>query len=370
MKWFQVGAVIGSVFVSGQALGQDASQIANGWRKMEGASPAYVNAATLMRCPESLSDGYRLFRADVYSNSKDVSCGYRLGTSASIISFYWYPSVGTVQQEFTSTSRPILERLVPGVTPMRGQRDWAFGTTVTTATALEAVDADGLGQSFAIADVSGQRLKARETWQGNSEASHRVADSFFALQTEALANARTCAALPTWPQGRKARLSADPFAAAMTASVIVGMVSSLERRDPAVESSKSCVLGSLGRSDRGSSLLLSRSGPIGVQLSLDDQPEGNLLAGLMSIELGAELQLPGDGRYVLYSREGQTSSVYRAYKTLPNWEQIRSDMVLVATNALAPLVVNEPKIGEAGMTIKINAEEAENEKRKRRPGTQ
>jgi hypothetical protein len=370
MKWFQVGAVIGSVFVSGQALGQDASQIANGWRKVEGASPAYVNAATLVRCPESLGDGYRLFRADVYTSSTNVSCGYRLGTSPALISFYFYPSQGSVNEEVTSTSRPVLTRLAPGTTPTQIQREWKFEGASVSVAALEVLGTDGLGQSFAIADIAGKRMKARETWEGSSEVSHRVADSFFALQRDAIANAQACAALPSWPTGRKARLSNDPLTAAMTAGFIIGSLMPAAKVDSTQPASKPCVLASLGRSDRGSNLLLTRSGPTGTQLALDDQPEENLLAGLASVEVGAALSLPGDARYALYSREGTSSAVYRAYRTLPNWEQIRADMVLVATNALAPMVTIQPKAGEEGSNISINAEETAKEKRKQRPGSQ
>jgi hypothetical protein len=370
MKRFQVVAVIGSVFVGGSALAQDASQIANGWRKVDGANPAYVNAATLMRCPVTLSDGYRLFRADVFTSSTNVSCGYSLGTSPALISFYFYPAEGSVNDEFTSTSRPVLARLAPGTTPTQIQREWRFPSAPVSVASLEVRGTDGLGQSFAITDIAGKRMKARESWEGSSEVSHHVADSFFALQTDAIANAQTCAALPAWPTGRKARLSNDPLTAAMTTGFIIGSIMPIAKVDPTQPVSKPCVLASLGRSDRGSNLLLTRSGPTGTQLALDDQPEENLLAGLTSVEVGAALSLPGDARYALYSREGTTSAVYRAYRTLPNWEQIRADMVLVATNALAPLVTIRPKAGEEGSNISINAAEIEKEKRKQRPGSQ
>jgi hypothetical protein len=379
MTNFEIGAVVSAVLimagpvagaVAGPVAGQEALQISNGWRKVDASTPAYVNAATLMVCPETLSDGYRLYRADVYSTSTDVSCGYRLGGTASAISFYYYPALGAVSGEFTSTSRPVLERLAPGVTPVEGQRTWLLGGVSVEVPSLEVRGSDRLGQSFAIADSAGRRMKARETWEGPSEVSHRVADRFFALQTDAMTNAQNCAALPTWPTTRKARLSSDPFAASMTAAFVLGTFMKTSPGEANQANVKSCVLGSLGRSDRGSSLLLTRNGPSGVQLALDDQPQGNLLAGLANVELGATLQLPGDARFALYSREGQSSSIYRLYKTIPNWEQIRSDMILVATNELPPLVRIEPKLSEDGMSININPEESEREKQKRRPGSQ
>jgi hypothetical protein len=369
MNLFCVVGVIGSVFSASAALAQTASPFAAGWRKVEGEKPSYVNAATLMTCPETLSDGYRLFRADVYASSTDVSCGYKLSDDTGLISFYFYPAIGSIQDEITSTSQPILDRFGPRSAQRESQRDWALPTGVIKATALEITSSEGVSQSFAIADIAGRRMKARETWQGAPEASHRAADSFLALQTDALANARACAAMRAWRTGRKARLSGDPFVASMTAGVLLGtLMPNLAATQ--TDAPKPCVLGSLGRSDRGSTLVLSRNGAEGVQIALDDQPDGNLIAGLANVSISASLQLPGDSQYVLYSREGAETSIFRAYRTMPSWDQVRADMISVATNSLDPLVRVRPKDTGAGSNVSINTTAVDAEKAKTRPGSQ
>jgi hypothetical protein len=369
MRIFQTVIAAGALLFAGSASAQSASNFAAGWRQFDGSGGGYINAATLMRCPQTLGDGYNLFRADVYASSTDVSCGYKLGDDSANISFYFYPAQGSIQDELASTSRPVLDRYGPRSAQRESQRDWILPSGTVKAVALEVVPAGEQGQSFALVDVAGRRLKARETWTGASGVSHGVADRFFALQAEALANAQTCAALPVWGGRRKARLSGDPMTAAMTGGFLLGAVATSATAVSDPNAPKPCIMGSLGRSDRGSTLLLSRTGNESVKIALDDQPDGNFIAGLTNISLGPALQLPGDSQYFLYSQEGRDVAVFRAYRTLPSWEQILADMVSVATNTLTPLVVAKPKVGETGSNITLNTGAIDDEKAKRRPGT-
>jgi hypothetical protein len=344
-------------------------EIGPDWKRVEGDKPSYFNAPTLMSCPAMLSDGYRIVSANTFQQSTDVSCGYRSGDD-NVITFHLYPKVATPKDEINQSSRAIFARSEPGITPIEGQRDWVLGSGNVKAEALSLTDSEGYGQSFAIADVGSARLKARETWKGDGAVSHRVADSFFALQTAALTNARNCAALPAWPEGRRARLAAKPDEAAMGASVLLGVASAAaktENPNPPPQ----CVLGSLGRSDRGSSLILRRTGAQGVSIALSDQPEGNIIAGLEDLSFGTGTNL-GDGvRYALYRFESPKLEIYRTYRTLPNWEQIRADMISIATQALAPLIAVEPTPGAPPtINVFINSEAIAAEKAKRRPGSQ
>jgi hypothetical protein len=368
MRLIYAVAAVSAFFAGGSAYAQDAPNFEPGWRKLEGAEAGYTNSATLINCPTSLGDGYTLFRADVYSSSTDVSCGYRLGETESLISFYFYPAVGSVRDELNSTSKVILDRLAPGVTPSESERDWALPKGAVKAVVLEATANGGLGQSFALVDIAGRRLKARETWEANPDVSHRVADRFFALQAQAIDNAQACASLPVWSARRKARVSGDPLMAAMTGILILGMVPTTPT--PNQDSPKRCNIGSIGSSDNGASLILSRIGDNGVQIALDNQPEGSFIAAITSISFEPGAKLPGDSQHFLYGQEGRDVAVFRGYRNLPSWEQALTDMVSVATAKLMPLAMTKPKEGEDGAAMSLNADEIEAEKAKRRPGSE
>jgi hypothetical protein len=347
------------------------------WKRVEGDKPSYFNASTLMSCPAILSDGYRIVSAVTFNQSRDVSCGYRSGDD-NVISFYLYPKVATPKDEINQSSRVLLARSAPGITPTEGQRDWIFATGTVKAETLELVDSDGYGQSFAIGDVGNARLKLRETWRGDRTISHRVADSFFAQQTAALTNAQNCAALPEWPNGQRARLPRKPMEAAMGASIVLGVIGiageeatpDAAATPPTPPPPQRCVMGSLGSSSSGASLILTRTGPQGVSIDLSDQPDGDVLAGLADTTLGGVLKAGNDSEFVLYARDGKKTAIFRTYKTLPNWAQILADMVSVATKELDPLIVIEPKEGEdGGIAMNINSEAIDAEKAKRRPGS-
>lgn len=368
MRSFGALALAGSVLLGNAALAQDAAQFEAGWRKVDGGEGGYVNSATLMRCPLTLGEGYNLFRADVYASSTDVSCGYKLSDDSALISFYFYPAQGSVAEEIASTSRPVLDRSGPRTAQREGQRDWALPTGAIKAVSLEVTPTDGEGQSFAIADVAGRRMKARETWTGTSTVSHRIADSFFALQTEALANARTCAAIPKWGATSRARLTRDPGAGATIAGFVVGLLGAAVEASDNKTPATTCILGSFGSSNDGGNLVLSRSGPFGVATNLDNQPATELVAGIASLVLADKAPEPGDPQFALYARNGNRTAVFRTYLTQPSWDQLLADLGSVATDALEPLtVVDFPEGGN--VSISVNQPAVDAEKAKRRPGS-
>jgi hypothetical protein len=374
MRLLSAVIAAGSFMCAGAAFAQSANNFAAGWRQVDGSGGGYVNAATLMRCPASLDDGYTLFRADVFSSSTDVSCGYKLRDDSAYISFYFYPAQGSVEEEFTTTSRPVLDRYGRRGNQRASQRDWALPTGAIKANALEVTPTGQLGQSFAIVDVAGRRMKARETWTGASAVSHRVADSFFALQTAALENAQACAALPACGATTRAKISADPGTGVIAASL---MLLATDIEVPATStvsttagSTKPCIIGRFGGDDRGANLILTRTGMESAIIALDTKPVGDFEAGLTTVlPLGAQDEL-SDSRYVLYGRNRGSVAIFRTYQTLPSWQQLIDDMGFVATRTLTPLSVVSAKGPDGKRNINIVPSAAEDEKAKRRPGSQ
>jgi hypothetical protein len=374
MRIFSTVIAAAALLFAGSASAQSASNFAAGWRQFDGSGGGYINAATLMRCPQTLGDGYTLFRADVYAASTDVSCGYKLRDDSAYISFYFYPAQGSVEEEFTTTSRPVLDRYGPRDTQRASQRDWALPTGTIKANAVEVTPRGQQGQSFAIVDVAGRRMKARETWMGKSNVSHRLADSFFALQTAALENAQACAAMPVWRATTRAKISADPGAGVIAASIML-LASDIEVPPTSTVTTsgggtKPCIIGRFGGDDRGANLILTRTGMESAIIALDTKPVGDFEAGLTTVlPLGAQDEL-SDSRYALYGRSQGSTAIFRTYQTLPTWQQLIDDMGFVVTRTLTPLSVVSAKDANGKRSINIVPDAAEDEKAKRRPGSQ
>ena len=340
---------------------QNAPRMNGNWVAAPSDVGTYHHALRRIRCPTSLVGGFHLDHGDEYPGAPDISCTYSIPNTANLLSIYYYPSGGTISEEISRISRPILEGKSNGAEIIQSETSIKYGNEIVRATRVEAaVNGTDIFNSITLLDRDNYRLKIRETYVANPEAIRNASNSFAEMQQEAIESQNTCATMPQLPE-RNARL-AKAMETVVLGSVFHGLTPSAAE-DAGPTTPKFCYLGVLEGTDQN--LVLKYS--TGTQYSFSIAPEASTNSPLVEVR---KLEFPADnGRMeisaILVGAGTAQLEVYRGYKTHPSWMQLANDMTSVLSGTLPPIgAIGVSQNGEK--TITINSQEIEKEDKGRR----
>lgn len=362
--------------LSGLAQAQSSFNLAEGWKYVDGANPTYVHQGTLFECPATLTDGYVVTSTFTENEFNEVACAYRRGDEGTI-SFHWSQGIGSIPDEITHKESTYWSEVMPGVRPVASERRWRIGgETISVAasqvTTFAPATQKDLGISLAIGTVADRRIKANELWVGSSGVSNRVTAGFFALQTNAIANRRNCLTYGLWPAGTRARLSPNPSESASTAAFLL-LAKTIEAADqtankePAPQICQGIFAGTAGKEV---SLLTHRTGVQDLRAVASNGTAGDVVAALGSRPNTLRSRVDRESPYYLYGKQGKLLAIFRSYRALPSYQQLAADITAIGGGQLEPIVVVSADVGDGRVDLNINAEQADAEKAKRRPGSE
>lgn len=368
--------LIGLLFgLSSFAHAQTQPQIGEGWTFVDGERPTYVHQGTLFKCPSTLTEGYILTRTLTDNEVNEVACFYGRGTEGAA-SFHWAQGIGTVAEEIADRTNSFWAEVMPGVRPEARELEWVIGGEVTKVSASQVTTVvpetqKRVGLSLAIGTVADRRIKSNELWIGSGEASNRVAAAFFALQSDAITNRKTCLTYGLWPTRTRARLSPDPSESASTAAIILlaKTVVEAEQKPEQEPSPQICHSIFAGTNGAGAAFLTQRTGVQELRVVLSSQDEGDIVAALGTRPKDLKARVDRDSPYFLYGKQGKLLAIFRSYRALPSYQQLVGDMAAIASGQLNPIAVVSSDLDDGKIELNIDPEEVEAEKNKLRPGS-
>jgi hypothetical protein len=375
MRHLKTGLIGLLLSLSSFAHAQTPPQITEGWTLVvDGESPTYIHQGTLIKCPSQLTDGYVITRALANNAVNEVACFYKRGEDGTV-SFHWAQGIGTIQQEIAD-ERKFWSAVFPGARPEARELDWNIGDeaakiAISEATTIVPATQKKVGISFSIGTVLDRRIKANELWVGSGEASNRATANFFALQTAAVNNRKTCLAYGLWPTQTRARLSPDPSESATTAAIILLAKTVVETEQKTEQAAGHQICHSIfaGIDGEGASLLSQRTGVQEMRVVLSGQDEGDIVAALGTRPKDLKAQVDRDSPYFLYGKQGKLLAIFRSYRSLPNYQQLVGDIAAIASGELKPIAVISSDLDDGKIELNTDPEEVEAEKAKRRPGS-